>query len=477
MTWHRFWTAACSGFFPTCARLKGAGLVESSQLGCTRRQRQRWYLTDTCLEQAGMTGCTWHDDPARRRLLELLPSVEQLYRVMGSVTTMGPFREFQWLDGLGTRGPSCDAAVRYERGWLALFWCGSLLSETRLGDRLTQFPLDCQSLAVGAPQPWPSLIHLVAADEWQRELASRVLGDFGMERQAVIWCVADGSSTGSKDAGAGRGWVYQPVKGRSASSSSWESLLSGSLWSGVGGLVSARVLDAVIQWPGAHLRFLKAVLHEGRSENRVRMSCARLVSAGLIMQDGQGQSGRYFATDKGLNLRVRQDRIHHLQAKSRTGLSQWQEASPTKLKRTASKAHEDGLRAVLGPFAAKGCPVANGTRYGEHLGSDGGIDPDAMLYLTNSPHGEGWAYVEYERSARRRSRVSGKLRGYGSTRRRDNYPVILICWDDEAERVFQEEGRRLGIQLLTTTLRRLKDHSPVETSQCWSMYGQLVQLG
>ena len=89
----------------------------------------------------------------------------------------------------------------------------------------------------------------------------------------------------------------------------------------------------------------------------------------------------------------------------------------------------------------------------------------------------GWHYVEYERSARYRSRVSGKIRGYGSARRRDRYPVILVCWDDKAERQFQEQGLELGISMVTTTLERLKDHGPVGNTLCWSMYGQPVRLG
>ena len=122
-------------------------------------------------------------------------------------------------------------------------------------------------------------------------------------------------------------------------------------------------------------------------------------------------------------------------------------------------------------------PLANGTGHEEKLGSGGGIAPDAMLYLRRSPYGKGWHYVEYERSARGRSRMSGKLRGYSSSRRRDSYPVILVCWDDDAERTFQEQGRELGISMVTTSLDRLKDHGPVGTTQCWSMYGEPVELG
>ena len=464
------------GVLADLRRLRGAGLVESAQLGCTRRQRQRWFLSQMCLERARLSGATWHDEAARVRLVELLPAVEQLYPALGSVKGMGALREFQWLDATGEQGPSCDAAALYEGGWVALFWCGSLLSETILADRLERFPLDCQDLAVQAIQPWPSQVHLVVADEWERELALRVLFDFEMDRMAAVRCLADGTVTRPAHVRTSLGWVYQPVKHRSGRTS-WQELLAESLWAGAGGLECNRALKGVVQWPGAHLRFLKGLLGEPPAENRIRQSIGRLVNAGCLLVDGEGQNARYFASGRGLNLQALQDRVHHLHARSSSGLSQWQEASPRQLRHTVSKPHEDGLRAMLRPFAALAIPLANGTRHEEKLGSGGGIAPDAMLYLRKSPYDKGWHYVEYERSARGRSRVSGKLRGYSSSRRRDSYPVILVCWDDDAERTFQEQGRELGISMVTTSLDRLKDHGPVGTTQCWSMYGEPVELG
>ena len=134
------------GVLADLRKLARAGLVESAQLGCTRAQRQRWYLSAGCLDRAGLSDATWHDEAARCRLLELLPSVEQFYIVVGAVNTLGAFLEFQWLDSLGDEGPSCDAAARYELGWIALFWCGPLVAETHLAERLTPVP-------TGLPDP------------------------------------------------------------------------------------------------------------------------------------------------------------------------------------------------------------------------------------------------------------------------------------------------------------------------------------
>ena len=100
-----------------------------------------------------------------------------------------------------------------------------------------------------------------------------------------------------------------------------------------------------------------------------------------------------------------------------------------------------------------------------------------MVYLTESPYGEGWHYVEYERSARNFDKIAKKLRGYGSKRRRDRYPVVLVCWNEAAETRFQAQGQDLGIALITTTIERLDKYGPLETLDCWSMYHERVVLG
>ena len=464
------------GVHQDLGKLKGKELVESAELGCTRGQRQRWYLTDGCLERAGLSGATWHDEQARRRLLELLPAVDQLYQALGLVNDLGRFLEFRWLDATGGQGPSSDAAALYEGGWVPLFWFGTLLSEADMVQRLTRFPVDCQVLAVGDDQPWPSRLCLVVMDHWERELTLRALEDCGMDNMASVLCVADGTITGPDGFVQSRGWVYQPVKHR-ADRGTWAGSLAASPWAGAGGFERWRVLEAVIQWPGAHLRFLKAVCGESSGSNRVRDILHQLVRSGRVLQHGEGRNARYFATGSGLGLRAGQDRVHVSDARTRSGLSQWQEARQRILGHTASKPHEDGLRELLRPFLDAGCPVANGVRCTEHLGAEGGIAPDAIIDFQTSPWGRCPAYLEYERSARGRAEACRKLRGYGAGGRRDRYPVILVCWDAPAEMEFQALARELKIQLVTTTLARLHDHGPVGNDRCWSLFGQPVELG
>ena len=457
------------GVLAHLGQLKEVGLVEGAQLGCTLRQRQRWHLTAYTIEQAGLTGATWHEEHTRCRLLEILPGVEHIYEAVASVEMMGEFRAFQWLEAMDRRGPTCDAAVLYSDGWMAMFSCGTLLSQTGMADRLARFPVDCQALAVGNARPWPGLICMVVMDEWERELASRVLEECGMAGRAVVLCVSDGTMTGPVAARPSRGWLHQPPPRRPRKTVSWDRSLARSPWAGAGGLELWRVLEVVTQWPGCRLRFIRDLLMEGTGQHRVRESCQRLVGFGLIFRVGDGRGARYFLTTHGVGVRAHTDRVHASDVRTGTGLSQWREAAGSKVKRPVSPAHEDGLRALLAPLAAAGWPVASGTRFQEHLGTQGGIAPDAMVSCAEGPFGEGWAYVEYERSARRTAAVFDKLNGYGSSRRRDSYPIMLACWDDEAEAHFRLQGRTLGVHLATATLERLQEYGPLNNTQCWSI--------
>ena len=465
------------GVHKVLKELSKLGWVEGTQLGCTRGQRQRWRLTRECLERAGLAGATWHEDEALLRLLERLPSLEQFYAAIGQVKSLGEFTGFQWLDGLDGGEPGCDAAVRYRWGWAALFWCGTLLSETDLVGRLMELPLTFQGLAQEEPQPWPSCLCMVVVDQWEKELVVRALRDTGLNDMAEIRCLADSTVTRPARVGVSKGWVHQAVKMGTATSGRWAGSVAGSPWSGAGGRHSARVLEVVVDWPGSRPGFLKAAVREVPGQSRVRGTCRRLADSGLIRQTGDGQKTRGFATAKASRLRAAQDRISPSDARTRTGLSQWQGASKRRLRRTLSLRHEDGLREFLGPFMERGCPVVAGWRHMESLGDQGGIAPDAMLMLSESPYGAGWHYVEYERTARGEDRVAKKLRGYGSARRRDRYPVVLVCRDDDAEKRFQAQGRESGILLITTTLKRLQEYGALGTTSCWSAYGHRVSIG
>ena len=100
-----------------------------------------------------------------------------------------------------------------------------------------------------------------------------------------------------------------------------------------------------------------------------------------------------------------------------------------------------------------------------------------MVFLVDTPFGPVWCYVEVELSARGESRWRKKLAGYGTPRRRDDFPVLAICRDDPSETNAQAVGRELGItRLITTTVDRLAKNGPLGNDATWSRYGQAVTL-
>ena len=146
------------------------------------------------------------------------------------------------------------------------------------------------------------------------------------------------------------------------------------------------------------------------------------------------------------------------------------------LLRPERRPHEEGLMTVASSLLSAEIPVASGWRNWEKLG-DAAIVPDAMALLSRSPYGPGWCYLEYERSARARSRVSRKLRGYGSSLRTNRWPVLVVCWDDRSEAVFHDVGGRLGLHMLTTTMDRVASGPIVGDGDCWSRYGWPASIG
>ena len=81
-------------------------------------------------------------------------------------------------------------------------------------------------------------------------------------------------------------------------------------------------------------------------------------------------------------------------------------------------------------------------------------------------------HSEYERSARGEYRVRSKLRGYGSPERQDRWPVLLICWNDSVEGVFQQVGQEMELRMATATMSRFKANGAFGVEGTWEVYGK-----
>ena len=445
--------------------LRDAGLVISASLGWFSPVSMRWFLTDLALSGLGRLGSTWHEEPARCRLLERLPSVEWFYSVAASVRSLGEFEAFHWCDNL-----SVDAVVRYERGWVALIWSGFYQSESRIAARFSRLGPDLREMSVSPVSPWPGQILFVVNDQWQRELVYRAARRHYLEDQVVVWCARDGSRSGAGDSRPSRGWVYQPVRFRDPGGWSWDRRLADCPWAERRGTVAGRVLEVVAQWPGMTLEMARQALREDSQGRSAQRSCRILTEWGLIgRSQGRGKR-RHMTTTRGVDCIARRDRVHFAHCRDRIDSLSW-------INRPSLRAHEDGIMSFIGHCLAAGIPVAAGWRSWEHLGGSGGISPDGMVFLEHSPYGPTWAYFEYERSARGEVRVRRKLNGYASKQRVDGWPALVVCWDDAAEEVFHQVGLSLGVPMLTATIDRLSDYGPLENLECWSDYGKPALIG
>lgn len=454
--------------------LGGAGLVESKALGCAHRLVDRYYLTEAGQDKLGVAGATWHHPGTLYRLLERQTSVERLYPAAAAVKGLGQLQEFQWLDGV-----SFDAAVRYERGWVALFWAGLLRSESRLNELLEDFGKDLQALAVMDPSPRPSQLLFVAVDRWEVELIRRVVRRFGMEDWVRLWCVSDDSWHGTEDLRPSRGWVYQPPYRRNNTPRAWERKVKNSLWSAPRGQEAARILTAVAQWPGSTIRILKAGVGEKDQDTRVQNQCMRLLDRRLLDRELDGVNYRYWLTPTGMTLLARLDRTSKDLAWQRIQMARWPLTPEERKAQNIDdfRPHEFGVLDVVEYFIAAGLPVAAGWRDTESFGAEGGISPDTLVCLQESPYGAGWHYLEYERSARSPTTIAGKLRGFDSALRSNDWPVLAVSFNGLAEGHFHQVGRDKNIRMLTTTIARLGQHGPLGNYDCWSQYGQRASIG
>ena len=454
-----------SGMYGRLNELKEAGLVDCLWMGWSRNGVQRWWVTDHGLEVVGAWGMTWHHEFPRCKLVERLPMVEWFYRAAGEVGAgLGGLRGFQWMGGV-----SFDAVVRSAGGWAVVLWSGVLENEKRVVRRLEKLGAELDVLGGAERRSWPSVICFVVADEWQRELVLRASRRFRLEDMVSVLCVADESWKPALRPGSGMGRIHKRVEIKDTGQWGWERRMMEGLFTLERGVLSGRVLDVVAEWPGASLKMVKTGVGM-RDSREVQRACKALWEMGMVERGWEDGMYRYAIGGKGFHLLARRDKVVNV-------MSQFKKYMPGWMDRKNMKTHEQGVMELVGQFKEEGVPAAAGWRTWEHLGGNGGIAPDAMLYLRESPYGEGWHYVEYERSARGEARIFRKLRGYGSVRRQDAWPVVAVVWNDEVEGIFHDVGSERNVPLVTATLSRLSEYGAVGNDRCWQNYGEPVRLG
>ncbi|MCY4557260.1 MAG: hypothetical protein OXF79_12965 [Chloroflexi bacterium] len=543
--------------------LRARGIVASALLGCLQSPVERWWWTSPTRSELFPRGTDWHQPGCRARLLERLSSVEHLYTAATQILDLGPFREWQWVDGF-----SMDAAIRCEDGWAALFWVGLLRSESRLAALIEDVGGDLESLAQGDPHPRPSLLCFVVLREWQVEMVRRVARRCGIEDWVRVWCAKDNTWHETTNRLNSRGWIRQPAYRRTMSETLWETRLTNSLWARAylrdpvrllsrvnkaimatahGDDASARlaavhedllelygdeatrkamtpsevilnndglraaatiitsvardieqerpgdeaaailrrtasfletparckhlghVLLLSVEFSGFTVAMGQVALGESRNDRRVQHTAALLRDFGQIVSWMDGKRNRYRVSSEASDALATMDRTEPVNVWTRLEIDRWND-----LKKVAK--HEHGVLDLVAEFMASGCPIAPGWPIGENFGDEGGIKPDAAVYLPSGPFGAGWYYIEYELSARSFKRIQRKLRGYHSKRRSDHWPLLVVCATERAEKHFQQAAFETGVDIATTTVARLRKLGAVGNTECWMLGGQPASL-
>ena len=251
------------GVYGKLWELHRGGFAENCLAGWTRPRVNRWWLTKAGLEGLGILDATWQDEWGRCNLLERLPMVEWFYRAASYIRGYGRLVAFQWLNGM-----SLDAAVRYERGWVALYWSGLWQGEVVVRKRLEKLGLDLHRSGLLDPAVWPGMLCFMVNDQWQRELVYRAARKAGVLEHVAVLVVADESRDGSWDGGPSRGFVYQAFDGREVGAWPFEERVGSSPWGGAGGCLAGRMFDCVAEWPGMGSRMAKACFAEGKGSRR-----------------------------------------------------------------------------------------------------------------------------------------------------------------------------------------------------------------
>ncbi len=441
--------------------LRNWGWLETERLGWIRPRVDRIRLPEKAIRRLGIPSPTWHDEGNLAHLLQRLPLTETFYLAAGAVGGLGPIERFQWISGR-----SLDAAVDYRDGWVAIFWSGLLHSESDISARLEGLGQDLLDLASTGESPFPAKLLFVVEDWWQRCLVQRAIRHLPSAEELVeIWCIADGDCPEIRATLGSRGRISQPVPARRAGNWPWAARVENSPWSKNGNLSLGRTLNAVVQFSEVRAELLKQLLQESDKERGAQRSLTRLLDEKFVTRRWDGKSYLYRPTSAGYDLLARRDGVPAPVAES-------DEECAGRPDRGLQR-HEDGWKSLLGPWAAAGAFVASGERSWEDMGNPGGgISPDGMAHLSTI-FGLSRCYIEYERSARGRTRITKKLNGYMSRFRQDRWPVLFVCYNDSAERIFHDVGRQNGLRMLTTTIGRLEREGPWRS---WSWYGDQVEV-
>lgn len=279
-----------------------------------------------------------------------------------------------------------------------------LQKQQHIQDTFLKLGPDLKEVAAPGPNPWPSLLCFAVQDHWQEVVVRRAARGFGVEGQIMFCHLSDMSVTPAAGIVDSQGDIVVPVINAYVGNWPWAARVESSPWSGNLPKRFYRQLTITAEWPRTYLDLARTMVKEKPASRNVQNLRKRMREGERPFLDSRKERGAYRDTvnSRSFNLLASLDRVST-------------NPIPAAVRGPAgtgnSPIHDDGLMALMTEFVSWGITVANGWRSWERWGG-GGIEPDGMVRLNEGPFGAGWHYVEYERSARYRSRASKKLGRY-----------------------------------------------------------------
>ena len=428
------------------------GHVLQCTIGATLRATPRWFLQPMAFQRFDIDTHFHNTRRGMGLLATRIYATERIYQLAHALDLLRPEHVFQWH----SQRPY-DAVAGSPDEWTALFWSGIWEDSTAIRRKIVRLGNEVGPV-------WPRLLAFAVPDHWQAQIVRDVLDDLHLTEHAVILVAADDTwdippppATPRESAG----WPDPPTVHAPARPTAGDELLAFLVeqhYTGQPGTVIQKILHILEQWPGA----IQAHIHALFNHQFASSAFAQALSHMQQLQLATRAHGAYYPGPTAWTRAAHRDRVHHRRTSGRMGRTD-PNAGRSRLRR-----HDWAAIRIAAHFQQNGADIAPGWRAVDDAGPAGKLDPDAMIHLTHSPYGSGWHYLEYERRAKTSAAIAHKLRSYFMPQRSNDWPVIFVVANADAERLYWEHGR--GINLITAVDNG--NHPPTE----WRCFGTPVHL-
>lgn len=199
------------------------------------------------------------------------------------------------------------------------------------------------------------------------------------------------------------------------------------------------VFMTIAQFPAMRASHLRRVT--GGSSAQIRRVLEDFVETGLVARLEE----RHYLAPSGMRRAATLSRVSPSVIRSRHGayLETWY--------RRHELSHNDGVNRLAARFAQQGVAAVAGWRGEVNVPDVTQVRPDLLVPVVAGPHGGGFHFLEYERTARTdQARV--KLRPYRRMAQIGRAaPALFVCDDPFIEDYYLSAG---GFPLLTATMER-----------------------